>query len=426
MHQGKALALGKELSDRRYCNRISVDRAEEQTLEDRRNSENCERFSAVDEDRDQTQNYDRTFQDPSNRKLSITEVAGNRLYKQAKEREQRKEMLRRQHTLKTKRRISQVTIESSEAKKSRITALYELGKNRVTVNRKLAATKLHSDRVTVRKGPTKPSKRISALYEIGKSRVNTSRKLAARKLVESNNRAVKVKASSNAKRSPSEIAGGRLYVQAQLRAERKEKRKEKVRATQPPKMELATKQRSNDKPVDWGKSPPERFFALYEQGKDRVTADRVLEIMGSGNKADSANEEIIPGYANIRQMELYELGKQKLLNERMSEKQHSDTIHDDNISSQLLTTIVANTTMIKLYEMSKEMQENGKGRREDIICAKDKNSIANLHAHRTSKEIVPNATMVKLYAMSQLMQEHGKERREEIYDARGNFPVLKI
>jgi len=325
-------------------------------------------------------------------------------------------------TTKPKESVDIANIELAE--NSRIIALYELGKNRLTVNRELAATKLKDYTVIVNAESIRPSERISALYELGKSRVMANRELAATKLLTPDNGVAYALTLSGTKVSVSEIAGRRLYIQAQISAERKNRLRQIARATPPPQMKLATQQGSHKKSIEWGTTPLEHYFALYEQGKNRVAADRELEIKCSENKAGLSKEEVHPGYASIRQMEQYEMGKQRLVNERMNEKQHTDNIHDVNLSPQFLTTIVANATMIKLYEMSKKMQENRKEYREEN-GEEDANMDIHLTSH-SSKEITPNATMLKLYAMSRQMQAHGKERRKEIIHARVDFPIIKV
>jgi len=435
----------QELSDRHHLDYTSVSLSEEHIYEESRTWDRCERTSSQDEERDETRDIGQTkdiqnkkkrtssqdderdvkrdmdrTKDIQNNKISKSEVAGNRLYMQAKQRERRLKLLRQRTLLKpdnsSKRRKYLGTMGDTKAKRSKTTPLYSFGKSRLTVRRNMPAT------ISIDPKPSKASKRVTSLYELGKSRVTSSRQLAATRLIP-NNQMAKITALSDTKPSASEIAGGRLYNQAQLRGERKKVLGQKARAIRKPQMEMATQQRNNDKPIKWGASPTERFFALYEQGKNRVTADRELEIKHFKNNADTSNEDITHGYANLRQIKLYELGKQKLISERISAKQHSDLLNDYSISSQLLSAIVADANMTKLNEMSKVMAENGIDRREESI--EDKNTEI-YKAHHSSKRILPNATMVKLYSMSHLMQEHGKERREKISDARVNFPVIIV
>jgi len=430
--------------------------------------DDIERTSPEELQRDERIDIERTFEVLQNNDINKPEVAGYQAYLQGQEKKQRKETLRRKAlntddgpskrrknqdprqdskvvensriialyelgknrvmvnrelaTTKPKESVDIANIELAE--NSRIIALYELGKNRLTVNRELAATKLKDYTVIVNAESIRPSERISALYELGKSRVMANRELAATKLLTPDNGVAYALTLSGTKVSVSEIAGRRLYIQAQISAERKNRLRQIARATPPPQMKLATQQGSHKKSIEWGTTPLEHYFALYEQGKNRVAADRELEIKCSENKAGLSKEEVHPGYASIRQMEQYEMGKQRLVNERMNEKQHTDNIHDVNLSPQFLTTIVANATMIKLYEMSKKMQENRKEYREEN-GEEDANMDIHLTSH-SSKEITPNATMLKLYAMSRQMQAHGKERRKEIIHARVDFPIIKV
>jgi len=338
----------------------------------------------------------------------------------------------------------------------------QLGKNRVVINRELVASKRKA--ITfINVEYIIASERIVALYEHGKNRVKSNRELAAAKLLTIDNRVANVAALSDFKASVSEIAGQRLYVQAQQSAKKKSEIRKIARTAPLPQMELATQEGSFKKPIDWGTSPTERFLSLYEQGKIRVTTDRELEIKISEGKADLHDENIIAEYANMRQIKLYEMGKkrlldeklnsnqenvcnkkvlighanarqiklyekgkQKLLNKRLIEKQQIDNINDYIVSSQLCTVTDANARMIKLYEMSKEMQEDGKARREEIICGKEDMNKDTLMSSSQSKNIAPNATMKKLYAMSKLMQEDGKERRDEILHSKIGFPDMKV
>jgi len=201
----------------------------------------------------------------------------------------------------------------------RITALYELGKGRVAVKREVAATKFKTDRVIVNTISKKPSKRITALYKLGKDKVMINRKLAALKLRISDDRAKNIAALSDTKASASEAAGRRLYLQAQLRAERNKKLIQKVRATPSPQMELAT-----HKPMKRRKSSIKHFFALYEKGKNQGRANIKLETKGSENKKGPSKLKTIARYANIRQSQLYELGRQRLVDKKLNERKRKE------------------------------------------------------------------------------------------------------
>lgn len=356
---------------------------------------------------------------------------------------------------------NEIILNIESAGNSRVHALYELGKSRVTDKRELASMKLKIDSVNLNVESIRTSDRITALYELGKSRVMINRELAATKLRTIDDLEANIATLSDKKMSASEIAGLRLYTQALLSAERKEKMRQVAKAAQPPQMKLAA---HHGKPLYWGSSATERFFALYEHGKNRVTADRKLETKASVTKSDLSNEGMIAEYASTRQTQLYEMGKKKLLNEKLNKKpsivlpdeimcagdanprqlqlyemgkrrlinnrlhaqKETDILDDDVLSSQLLEAIVANPTMVKLYEMSKDMQENGKVRREEIICGKKGKNEKNKMSSHPVQVMSPNTTMTKLYALSTVMQEHGKERRDEIVHSKINYPIMKV
>ena len=292
----------------------------------------------------------------------------------------------------TRLKDNRVIVNIGSAKNGRITALYELGKNRVIVNRELAAIKPKVNTVVIVTKLGRPSARIVGLYELGKHRVMTNRDMAVTKLHTNDNWAAHVAALSDTEVGTSEIAGHRLYTQAQQSAEKKYKLRQIARSTPPPQMKLATQQRNNKKYINWGTSPIERYFALHEEGTNRIAADRDLETRISENKTKASNEGRKAGYASMRQMELYEMGTKRLLGERLNQK--SDTKLDIDPHYKLGTPIVANATMIKLYKMSTEMQENGKKHCEEIASGKEQMNISIKLTARPSKDIAPNATMI--------------------------------
>jgi len=459
-------SVEEERDEPTNCDRNEVTSAEERIYTGRRVIDDCKRIDPEELQRDETMNIGQTFVVLQTNDRGTSELPKCRLYQES---EQTKGKLRRKAIYTadgpSKRRKNQGTTHDSESKSSRITALYELGKNKVILNRELAATEPKDDRVIVNIEAAKnsrittlyelgknrvmvnrelaaikpkintvvvniksarPSERIIGLYELGKHRVMINREMAATKLRTTDNRAAHVAALSDAKAGASEIAGRRLYTQAKRSAERKNKLRQIARSIALPQIKLATQQRNNEKSIDWGTSPIERFLALHKEGTNRVAADRELETGVSENKTNLSNEQINAGYASMRQMELYEMGKKRLIDERLNQKQHSDTILDIDPPSKLGTAIVANATMIKLYEMSKEMRENGKKRCEEIVSGKEGMYTDIQLTPRPSKDIAPNATMIKLYAMSKLMREHGRERREEIVHAKVDFPVIKV
>lgn len=62
-----------------------------------------------------------------------------------------------------------------------------------------------------------------------------------------------------------------------------------------------------------------------------MIAERELEIKVSHNIVN-ANEKVDAEYVSTRQLELYLKGRQKIINERLDEKQHSNAI---DLSSKL-------------------------------------------------------------------------------------------
>jgi len=207
----------------------------------------------------------------------------------------------------------------------RITALYEFGKSKVSINRKLAATKLKTNRVILNSESNRPSERITGLYELGKSRVTTNRRHAAMKLRTSNDRAKKTAVLSNKKASASETTGQRLHIQAQSRAERHKMRIQNIKATPSPQMKLATQRRSHKKQIKRQTPSMKRLSALYEKGKNRVRANIELElkVKSAENKPESSsNKKTIARYATMRQSQLYELGRQRLVNKKLNEKRN--------------------------------------------------------------------------------------------------------
>ena len=153
-----------------------------------------------------------------------------------------------------------------------------------------------------------------------------------------------------------------------------------------------------------------------------MIAERELEIKVSHNIVN-ANEKVDVGYVSTRQLELYLKGRQKIINERLDEKQHSNAI---DLSSKLRGGNQANVTMIKLYKMSQKHQEEGKIHQQVITCGEDSMNFDVHQSHSSFNEMVPNATMVKLYALSEMACEHGKQQRENIVKGRLDFPVIKV
>lgn len=367
----------------------------------------------------------------SNTTSSASEIAGRRLFNQAKLSAEIKDKVRQiaseaplpQMELATHRRGHTVSIHWKnyrEMKKHRIATLYELGKKKVIAKRELATSKAKTEAVVINIESIILSQRIVALYELGKKRVIVDRQLAAAKLVPIDNLTVNVNSISDTIASPSEIAGQRLFIQAKQSTERLAKLRQKAKETPLPQLELETKKRSDMMSVKWGTSAIERFLMLYEKGRSQVAAERNIKIKVL-NERVNLSEKVDTGYASTRQLELYMMGTQRLIHERLGEKQNNDS---NNLSSKLQTKIEANATMLKLYELSKKQQESGKQRQ----IMRDEERM-NLSMHQTScssSEIVPNATMVKLYAMSEIMQDHGKQRREKIASERLKLTFFKV
>ena len=263
--------------------------------------------------------------------------------------------------------------------------LYELGKKRVIAKRELASNKTKVEPVNYI-GSIPYSQRIVDLYELGKHEVMTKRKVAAEKLLPIDNLTANAISKSGTKVSPSEITGQRLFTQAKLNAERIARLRIKAKETPLPHLELETEKRYGMMPITWGTSAIERFLMLYEKGKSEGAAERELEIEAFNEKVN-ANERVQAGYANTRQLELYTMGTQRIIDERSDERQHNnftsisskgrtrkrllelymmgtqrliDVQSDEkqhsnntNISCKQQTKIEATPTMIRLYEMSK-------------------------------------------------------------------------
>jgi len=128
---------------------------------------------------------------------------------------------------------NEIILNIESAENSRVHALYELGKSRVADRRELASMKLKIDSVNLNVESIRTSDRITALYELGKSRVMTNRELAATKLRTIDYLEANIATLSDKKISASEIAGLRLYTQAILSAEKKERMRQVAKATQP-------------------------------------------------------------------------------------------------------------------------------------------------------------------------------------------------
>jgi len=155
--------------------------------------------------------------------------------------------------------------------------------------------------------------------------------------------------SKNVGDSPRTIAGRRLHNQGQQRSERIEYLRQISRTTPNPEMKLATK--NHEKPLNWGTSPSARFLALYEQGKNRLSSERISHKNLSG-ESKSSLKEVIAKYANTRQVQLYERGRQKLINDR--QRQSNVTENHTRLSDVKIRGGYANSRLIELYELGKQ------------------------------------------------------------------------
>lgn len=188
------------------------------------------------------------------------------------------------------------------------------------------------------------SKRINALHELGKNRVMVSRELAASKLFQVDNLAANAAILSDTRVSRSEIAGNRLYDQARRSGQKKFKVRQTVRTAPRPHMELATHHGKRET------APTDRFLALYEEGRNRIVADRELAVkkMKKRKYNDFTAKPASASNANVRQVQLYEIGRQKIINQRLNDKYH------DEPSYKKKNARYANGRQANLYEMGRQ------------------------------------------------------------------------
>lgn len=188
------------------------------------------------------------------------------------------------------------------------------------------------------------SKRINALHELGKNRIMVSRELAASKLFQADNPAVNAAILSDTRVSRSEIAGNRLYDQARQSGQKKFKVRQTVRTAPLPQMELATHHSRRET------SPTDRFLALYEEGRNRIVADRELETKKLKKRKynDFSAKTASTIDANVRQVQLYEIGRQKIINQRLNDKHHDEPLHKKKKARY------ANDRQANLYEMGRK------------------------------------------------------------------------
>jgi len=247
--------------------------------------------------------------------------------------------------------------------------------------------KPYDNSVTVNILSLRISERIITRNKNRKNRLTVNRELAGAKLFRTDNLAANVAALSDTSSSVSEIAGHRLYIQAQLSAEKKETVIHTVRSTPPPQLELATQQRSSS--IDWGRSSTERFFALYEQGKNRIKAMRLSE------NSNLSNRKIIARYASVRQIELYGMGKKRLLNQITNEKKLKG-LFDEKIIARY-----ANKRQVELYGMGKQRLLNQISNEKKLNGLYDREIIAR-YANRRQTEL---HEMGKQRVINQILSE---------------------
>ena len=142
-------------------------------------------------------------------------------------------------------------------------ALYALGKNRVMAKRQLAINNANIGTGNIKIGPTKLLQRVVDLYELGRRRFIINRKVAAAY----DNLTTNVISILDKKTSSSKITGQRLCIQAKLSAERIAKLRRKAEGAPVPQMELETRKRCHTMPMKSGELAIERFSMFYEIGR---------------------------------------------------------------------------------------------------------------------------------------------------------------
>jgi len=164
--------------------------------------------------------------------------------------------------------------------------------------------------------------------------------------------AVKVSRANRSKSASasygSQLAGQRLYNQAQQRSQRIDCLRQ-ISRTSNPDMKLYTQ--SYEPPLNWGASAGERFKFLYEHGKNRLLHDKQLRKIRFRESIRSSLNEVTAKYANARLVKIYERGRQKLMNDR---KRQLEAIENRaELSDVRKVAGYANTTQIDLHELGK-------------------------------------------------------------------------
>jgi len=185
----------------------------------------------------------------------------------------------------------------------------------------------------------------------GKNRVLKTRELSALKVLTGGNHDKNTGISPRT--NSSQIAGQRLYSQAQQSSEKIAYLREVSRSSTPV-MELYTQ--SYETPLNWGISPSKRFLALYEQGKKRVSSDRQLHKELSEENVPSLNK-LTARYANVRLVNIYEHGRKRLLERK---QQSNVTENYAGVADVKTTARYANMRQVQLYELGRQRVEKGR------------------------------------------------------------------
>jgi len=149
----------------------------------------------------------------------------------------------------------------------------------------------------------------------------------------------------------SRIAGQRLYSQALERSQRIAYLRQLSR-TSTLGMELDTQ--SFETPVNWGASPSKRFLALYEYGKNRLTSERQLHKEKSLKRASSALNEVTARYANARTVNIYERGRQRLIDRKLQQNVVENYAGESHVKNPAR---FASLRLRRLYELGKNRVE---------------------------------------------------------------------
>lgn len=188
-------------------------------------------------------------------------------------------------------------------------------------------------------------------------------------------------ASASYRSNGSQLAGQRLYNQAQQRSQRIDCLKQISRTTNPD-MKLYTQ--SYEPPLNWGASAGQRFKSLYEHGKNRLLHDKQLRKIRFRENIKSSLNEVTARYANARLVKIYERGRQKLMNDR--KRQLETTENCTELSDVRKVAGYANTTQIDLHELGKQRIIKGRNiNRENLEVVQHSQKIASFASIRLSQ-----------------------------------------